>query len=80
MTTTKKVIETYTCPQCGYETPLERLRLRIARFLGSKGGKVTGPTKAREGAALKAAQARWKGHVPQSGYKKKANALELKNE
>jgi len=74
---TKKAVETtYVCPQCGYETPLGRLRIRIARFLGSKGGRVGGPTKAREGAALRAAQARWKGHVPQSGYKKKTNALE----
>lgn len=73
-----KVIDHYECPNCGYTVPLERIRQRIARFLGSKGGSVTGPSKARAGAAAKAAAARWKGHVPVGGYKKKVDALELK--
>lgn len=37
----------YACPNCGHVTDLRTIRTRIAKVMGSFGGRATGPVKSR---------------------------------
>jgi hypothetical protein len=69
-----QIEHTYACPKCGFKIYLRDLTKLVAAYLGRKGGRTKGATKARD--VTHANIVRWTGHKAKGPYVRKINALD----